>query len=295
MEFVSTLYSAVTTVAGYMPEMGSKHPLEVMKCEGFTSAIRIAMFPYKPKIKLKIDEFAINFETENKVCNVDLNSVKRYMHYEGRNNFIIILRIFRMMFDLHPPVLITKDNEGKEIIEPITNCYLHMIKGLKYIKKNFFSDHKVDINPIYTAETLDFEYDAVRHKNMAEIISAEAIESTIHLLQFYCFKEQYKPKEKIGKIYTELKNSYTPMYISKLSNDLNILKVNQKDIPVNQQWLVEHDFNSLDDFLIGRIKHYQKLTVLHGVAYPRKSEQLLINSASVEEKEKDNGGEPYNL
>ena len=188
MEFVSTIYSAVTTVAGYLPEMSNKHPLEVMKCEGLTSAIRIAMFPYKPKIKLKIDEFAINFETENKVCNVDLNSVKRYMNYDGRNNFIIILRIFRMMFDLHPPVLITKDEKGIKKIEPITNCYLHMVDGLKYIQKKFFPDDKVDINPIYKAETIDFEYDAVRHKNMPDIISAEAIESTIHLLQFYCFK-----------------------------------------------------------------------------------------------------------
>jgi len=295
MQFVSTLYSAVSTVAGYLPEMASKHPLEVMKCEGMTSAIRIAMFPYKPKIKLKIDEFAINFETENKVCNVDLNSVKRYMHYEGRNNFIIILRIFRMMFDLYPPTLITKDEKGKDKIEPITNCYLHAIDGLKYIKDKFFSDHKVDINPIYIADTMDFEYDAVRHQNIPEIISVEAIESTIHLLQFYCFKEQYKPKEKIGTIYTELKNSYTPMYISKLSNDLDILKKNQNGIPVNQQWLVEHDFNSLDDFLIGRVKHYQKLSGLYGIAYPRKSEQLLINSASIEEKEKDNGSEPYKL
>lgn len=276
---VSTGINVASTMAGYS---NSLPPLQKINCEGFTSFTRIAMFLYKPDIKLKIDDLAINFEVENKIGSIDTNCLSRQAYGEGRRNFIIIKRIARIMLDLFPPTLIEKNKP----IEPITNCYLHVIKGLEYIRDTFFSKLEVKIvNPLPNPDTFDFDCNNKKYKTLDDEMALVAIIKTINLFHSCCYQKQYVPKEKnISHSLSQQRKSYTTKFIVIISNLLDLLQDTQNGISVEKEWLVQHEFNSLNDLMIGRIALYSAIIEKASDPYPEENKKVAHNSGNIEEK-----------
>jgi len=129
LSFLSTGADLVRTVSPM-----AKMSIASMNLEGFTSAIRLAMFPYAPSAKIKLDEYAINLDLPYTIGKINTKAVTRYLIGEGRKDFIIIKRIARIMLDLFPPV----PKENNKEMEAITRIYQHIITGLEFIKNNFF-------------------------------------------------------------------------------------------------------------------------------------------------------------
>lgn len=285
MTILSYCQPAVNLSVGIYNYMStpSKKPIETVNIEGFTSAIRLAMFPYAAvSAKVKVDEFAINFDFPNKYWIFDTKSFSRYFTGESRKNFIIVKRIARIMLDLFPPV---PQEKGKKL-DPITNIYRHIIFGLEQIKSSFFSDQKM-FNTVPVPETFDFDFDFKKYGEITDFMAGEAVQETINLFK-YCCIHKFQPKQDLSPLQIEVKEIYNNLLKFQFSNGLDLLEAVQGETSVRTEWLCEYEFNSLNMLVEGRIAYHQKIMDKSNKMVPDK----LINN-QFEAKQKRNSNSPH--
>lgn len=231
----------------------TKPSMDSLNLEGFTSAIRIAMFPYAPYAKIKLEGYAINFDLPYTIGGLNTKSFTRYLEGTGRSDFIVIKRIARIMLDLFPPI---PKEDGKDL-EPITKIYIEIIAGLQFIRKAFFSDIQSN-KKVPDPTDFDFKYNPKKHVEITEVMAGEAIQKTINLFE-YCCKHKFVPKKELSPLQVKVKEGYGTIFIEHFSRGLEILKISQGKTPVTAKWICEEEFKSLDSLVKGRVKFYEDL------------------------------------
>ncbi|HRD55832.1 MAG TPA: hypothetical protein PLC42_05485 [Parachlamydiaceae bacterium] len=250
--------------------------IETINLEGMSSLIRLAMFPYAPPgTKIKLEPYAINLEQPYKIGSINTKAVTRYWNGEGRKDFAVIKEIAGIVLKLMPPVLI-KSNKP---IDPITKIYLFAIDGLKFIKSTFFAEEP-HTNKIPDSNTFCAKFDPKKHPIITDKLAAQCVMKTTNLFQYYCFSKQKDP-ENFTEMQSTLKEGYSDLLLTQISNGLLLLKESQGSSPIATEWLCKKEFYSLDMLVQGRIIYYEKLltnsSFLLSVQGKKKHSQQLQN------------------
>ncbi len=254
----------------------TKKSVEEINMEGFTSAMRIAMFPYAPDAKISLEEFAINFDLPYEISGLNAKSVTRYLNGQGRKDFILVKQVARIMLDLFPPVPV----ENQKETNPTVEIYQGIIAGLEFIQKKFFAEQPFT-NKIPNPQTFGSESKSQKHTEITEFMAGEAIFKAINLFK-HCLVNKIEPKNNLSLLQVKVKEGYTPSMIFQFANGLRILKKVQGNIPVTAEWVAQDEFFSLDYLIRGRIRHYQRLLPNMSTLVPTRSETDLFDSKPLE-------------
>jgi hypothetical protein len=276
MSYLSYVSSVVDLYRSVSPT--GKNSIEGVNLEGFTSAVRLAMFPYALNAKISVEELAINFDFAYNVGGVNTKSFTRYFSGEGRQNFILVKRIARIMLDLFPPI---PTEDGKEP-HPITKIYFHIITGLEYIRLNFFPEQPL-INKVPNPKTFDFDFDFKKHTKVTDLMAGDAIQKTINLFK-YCCVNKIEPKIDLSPLQIEVKKTYNKTMLFQFSNGLDLIAELQGKTPLKAEWRVKNEFDSLNSLVQGRIEHYRVLVNESGKMIPQKKEDNLFGSNPIDDK-----------
>lgn len=239
-------------------------PEEKLNLEGFTSALRIAMFPFAQNARVKVEKYAFNFDFPEPVLGIDTTAIKRTLMNLawkdesgiGSKNLVKVKRVANIMLELFPPVPAQIDKPKADI----TKIYEFFIHGLECLAQKYFSKETLrimkKINEIPDIAT--FDYDPLTDAPLSEEKAARAIQETINLVRHYLW-QQKAPLNNLSSIQQKIQESYTPRLISQFVNGLELLRDTQGSTPIATQWVCRYEFLSLEILVSGCLARFKQI------------------------------------
>jgi len=237
---------------------------EKLNLEGFTSALRIAMFPFAQNARVKVEKYAFNFDFPEIMLGIDATAVKRTLMNIawkdesgiGSKNLVKVKRIANIMLELFPPIPPQKDKPKADI----TKIYEFFIQGLECLAQRYFSKEALlsmkNIREIPDSAT--FDYDPSTDAPLSEKKAARAVQETINLITYY-LQHRKEPSSQLDSIKQKIQQSYPPGLIAQFANGLELLKNTQGSVPIESRWNCRYEFLSLDVLVSGCLARFKQI------------------------------------
>jgi len=228
-----------------------------LNLEGFTSAIRTAMFPFTPEgTKIDEGEHCIDFSFPSR-----WQGLQRTISQKGRYDLIVSKRIVRLMLDLFPPVALNRDICEVDLKDPnvadITKIYIYYIQGLEFALKEYIKD-SVENTTLPDPVTFDYDIHVDQKKDRTEAKASEAIKKSINVLK-RCCKDGFSPNKKFETLHIRVQSLYDAVLIRQIVASLESLKATCEKPTLKTAWPCEYKFRSLNDIVEGLLAGYKDL------------------------------------